>query len=306
MRKTFICLILLLGALLLLAGCGGKTDTAGKNLTFSGRIEAESFTLKAPLAGKLHGLIVTKGERIRKGQPLFASGRSDYSKKLEQAAASMARTEAEYRNAMGGGTATDRASAQLAWQNSLQAYDEASRTYNKMKRLYALGAVPRNSLTAAEESLAMAEKARDASRMAVEESARSRSPEEVEALKKAHEAAKKEFETLKNSPAANEVSSPVTGVITEVLLKNGTEVTPGQDVLELRSTSSGTIRIAAAAPDSRIRPGMSVQIGSKNLQSPFPGTVKEVTEKGILIYTAEKPEDLPDNAKVEITIPLES
>ena len=52
----------------LLAGCGGPAGDA----PFSGYAEADLVQLAAPSAGRLQTLSVQRGDRVAKGQPLYA------------------------------------------------------------------------------------------------------------------------------------------------------------------------------------------------------------------------------------------
>ena len=52
----------------------------------SGTISIPTYAVKAPTAGKLIGLISEKGERISKGQPLFAIGDAQLDKQVKDLA----------------------------------------------------------------------------------------------------------------------------------------------------------------------------------------------------------------------------
>ena len=64
-------LLLLLCSMLLVAGCGKPAATL-PTVIGSGSVDIPAYKITAPAAGKILGLILESGERIGKGQPLFA------------------------------------------------------------------------------------------------------------------------------------------------------------------------------------------------------------------------------------------
>ena len=64
-------LLLLFCSLLLVAGCGKPAATL-PTVIGSGSVDIPAYKITAPAAGKILGLILESGERIGKGQPLFA------------------------------------------------------------------------------------------------------------------------------------------------------------------------------------------------------------------------------------------
>ena len=68
-------LLLLFCSLLLVAGCGKPAATL-PTVIGSGSVDIPAYKITAPAAGKILGLILESGERIGKGQPLFAIERS--------------------------------------------------------------------------------------------------------------------------------------------------------------------------------------------------------------------------------------
>ena len=75
-----------------LSGCSlQKAD----NSLGRGTISIPTYAVKAPTAGKLIGLISETGERISKGQPLFAIGDAKLDKQVKDLATQVAKAEAD-------------------------------------------------------------------------------------------------------------------------------------------------------------------------------------------------------------------
>ena len=69
MKKIYA--LLLLFCLVITAACGKQQSKPEKDtVRLQGKTEAVFHTVKAPVEGSIRGLILDKGERIRKGQPL--------------------------------------------------------------------------------------------------------------------------------------------------------------------------------------------------------------------------------------------
>ena len=110
----------------------------------SGTISIPTYAVKAPTAGKLIGLISEKGERISKGQPLFAIGDAQLDKQVKDLATQVAKAEADLkRMQQGTPTAAPVADTSLAQANVAAAQQKAA----KMNSLLAQGAVSRNQGT---------------------------------------------------------------------------------------------------------------------------------------------------------------
>ena len=136
---TFVCA-------LLLGGCATQND---KSLG-SAAISIPSYAIKAPSAGKIIGLISEKGERISKGQPLFAIENTKLDKQVKELKLQIAKSEADLkRMQQGTPTAVPAGNLALAQANVTAAQQKAA----KMNDLLAQGAVSRNQAQAAQNEL---------------------------------------------------------------------------------------------------------------------------------------------------------
>lgn len=160
-----------------LSGCSlQKAD----NSLGSGTIRIPTYAVKAPTAGKLIGLISEKGERISKGQPLFAIGDAKLDKQVKDLSTQVAKAEADLkRMQQGTPTAAPIADTSLAQANVAAAQQKAA----KMNSLLAQGAVSRNQAQAAQAELQRAI-AQLQSASSVSVSFKPASPAEIDAQQK--------------------------------------------------------------------------------------------------------------------------
>ena len=145
-------LLLLFCSLLLVAGCGKPAATL-PTVIGSGSVDIPAYKITAPAAGKILGLILESGERIGKGQPLFAIEQPELDAAVEDAATEAARADAELTNLESGSGEQAIAAADYSLQSAESSYQAAEQNYQKMASLYAQNAIARIKVEQAEKLL---------------------------------------------------------------------------------------------------------------------------------------------------------
>lgn len=56
--------------------------------------------------------------------------------------------------------------------------------------------------------------------------------------------------------------------------------------------------------DGRLEPGRTVTLTAPGLQKPFIGIIRENTDRELVLFSDQKPEDLPAGASVGVEISL--
>ncbi|MFQ9934949.1 MAG: hypothetical protein ACLRXQ_01550 [Phascolarctobacterium faecium] len=123
-------LLLLFCSLLLVAGCGKPAATL-PTVIGSGSVDIPAYKITAPAAGKILGLILESGERIGKGQPLFAIEQPELDAAVEDAATEAARADAELTNLESGSGEQAIAAADYSLQSAESSYQAAEQNYQK-------------------------------------------------------------------------------------------------------------------------------------------------------------------------------
>ena len=149
-------LLLLFCSLLLVTGCGKPAATL-PTVIGSGSVDIPAYKITAPAAGKILGLILESGERIGKGQPLFAIEQPELDAAVEDAATEAARADAELTNLESGSGEQAIAAADYSLQSAESSYQAAEQNYQKMASLYAQNAIARIKVEQAQAALAAAE-----------------------------------------------------------------------------------------------------------------------------------------------------
>lgn len=142
MRKfTFIIFTILI--MLFSAACKNETKAPALG---SGSVYFTVYDITAPAEGQILGLILEKGDRIGKEQPLFAIDDKQLAEEIKQADANAARAEAELKIMQNGQRSPNNGAALAAAQ---QQYEQASAKEAKMASLYKIGAIARRQYEAA-------------------------------------------------------------------------------------------------------------------------------------------------------------
>ena len=177
-------LLLLFCSLLLVAGCGKPAATL-PTVIGSGSVDIPAYKITAPAAGKILGLILESGERIGKGQPLFAIEQPELDAAVEDAATEAARADAELTNLESGSGEQAIAAADYSLQSAESSYQAAEQNYQKMASLYAQNAIARIKVEQAQAALAAAEANLEAAKAHQTRLTAKASPEAIEQQKQA-------------------------------------------------------------------------------------------------------------------------
>ena len=260
-----------------LSGCSlQKAD----NSLGSGTISIPTYAVKAPTAGKLIGLISEKGERISKGQPLFAIGDVKLDKQVKDLATQVAKAEADLkRMQQGTPTAAPVADTSLAQANVAAAQQQAAQ--DELQRAIA-------QLQAAS---------------SVSVSFKPASPAEIDAQQKLIVQLKAQQAAAIAQQEKNEGNSTCTGMITDLQTANNATVQKDQVILHIKSVDTCNITLnVSAAQAKELKAGMPVSIKAAETPAPFSGKISSIDGTKITVNSDQKPEDLKDGVKVEISL----
>ena len=298
--KKFCLLCALLCILLTTACCSPKTTE--KDIKLQGQTEAVWYTVKAPVEGEIRGLILDKGERIRKNQPLFGLGTQDASPEVEKAATELAKAQAQLNRASRENNERERSSAAAALQTAQSEVQTAEQNYAKMQRLFTIGGVSRQKTEQARLNLEAANAGLAAAQARFQQVSREYTPEELEKLKQDVEQAKTAYDATVLTVEGSEIASPATGIVKEIFVKNGERVQKGQPVMKLLSSTECTVKISVSLSDPRIREGTEATVTPAGSKKSFPAVIRQLGQNSLVLFSDRKPEDLPEGASVDVRI----
>ena len=293
-------LLLLFCSLLLVAGCGKPAATL-PTVIGSGSVDIPAYKITAPAAGKILGLILESGERIGKGQPLFAIEQPELDAAVEDAATEAARADAELTNLESGSGEQAIAAADYSLQSAESSYQAAEQNYQKMASLYAQNAIARIKVEQAQAALAEANL--EAAKAHQTRLTAKASPEAIEQQKQAALQAQQHYQQLLQKQQTNEAQSPCTGIVTEKLLSSGDTAAQGQHILTIRATEQCQVNLKMQPQQAAaLKTGQEVIAEAAVLKKTFPGTITAIDNGTVTIMLENKLEEL--KAAMEVSISL--
>ena len=285
---------------LVCAGCGGKA--VAPTLRLTGTLDAPELTVKSPRAGRVLGLIVSPGERISQGQPLFALEDKEADAVVQQRATELARAEAELKAAKDGGASPNAAAAEAYLGAAEEELAAAQQDYEKLSRLYAIGGISRVRYETARQRFESAQASAQAARGQAAAVSEPVTPERLQAMEEKVRKAQAAYEGALLAQGEREMTAPCTCTVVQVLLRSGDMVTEGQPVLVLRPLTRATVTatLPAEAPEALLRAGTAAALTAGTHH--FTGHVERTEGHKAYIRCQDKPEVLADGTPVEITL----
>lgn len=230
MHQNIRLIIIVIFTLLALAGCGKSTSSQVKKEQLQ-EFKPVTHTITAPKAGRVIGLIAEKGERISKGQPLFAIADEELNQQFSKATTELAKEEAKLKVMETG--VPESSSPNLP---ALQANVEAARQKAaKMNQLLAIGGISRIKAEQAQQEFQQAQQALSAAQQQ-SIATKPAGPEALAEQTKKIASLKETKNKLELKLQQNEVLCPATAIVKDVLVQNNTSVSTNKPILILETT----------------------------------------------------------------------
>lgn len=246
------------GALVALAAAMGLGGDGGP-LTVQGYVEGEYVYVAAAVAGRLETLSVALGARVEAGTPLFALDRASEQPARDEAAAQLARAEANLANLEKGKrpSEVDSIQAQLAQAQAMLQLADA-----KLERRKPLG----NAVSEEDIEAAHAEYERDQARVAelqadLETARLGARADEIQAAQADVTAARAKLAQADWRLGQLVQAAPQESVVVDTLYRAGEWVTAGAPVISLLPDQNVKVRFFVPEPDlGAVRLGDQVEI----------------------------------------------
>ncbi len=181
----------------------------------------EEVNITPQVGGKVIALYKDKGDYVKKGQALLQIEKDDYEIGLRQAEAALKMAQENLRMARTGARPEE-----LDQANNMVAQAEAnfnviSKTYGRMKELYEKGVISKQDLDGTEAQYIAAEKNYDSAKKSLEVAQTGAREEQIKILEAQEAQAKAAVDNVKLQLERTEVKSPVSGVISYRMAKEG-------------------------------------------------------------------------------------
>lgn len=239
--KTSLCILFTL--LLLLASCSEKSTT-----TFQGYIEGEFINLASSEAGRLDRLLVTRGQRVPAGAPLFALDSASEAAVHRQAQQHYQAAEAQLRDIGSGKRQTELAVIEAQILQAMAAADKSTAQRIRYESLYQSKFISKADLEAA---VADAESNAARVRELRNQLAAAKLPareEQIKAQSALMAAARAALEQAEWKLRQKSVKSPRAGLVFDTLYREGEWVPGGKPVVRLLPPNGVKVRFFVPEP----------------------------------------------------------
>lgn len=242
-----------------------KSEKNLSNMVWQGTVEALSRVDVMPNSnGKIVAIPVKEGDHVNAGDALFQVDDQDLKLQLEQAKAAFRGAEAGFKNA-------EKANQQNTGVKPAEiAYNTARDNFNRVETLYAGGAVSQAEYEGAKAQMDTASVQLQA--------ARNGQTGSYDVAKAQMDSAKAALDIVQKKYQDCTVTSPISGMITNVYVEVGQMVSPQVKAMTVIDDSGKKVEIQVADLDiDQLKTGMPMKVSLQPLGESCQGTISEMS-----------------------------
>jgi HlyD family secretion protein len=287
-------LVLVAVAVLVLGGTVAvllrRDGDARDEILASGTVEATTADVGFALGGRLLVVHVREGDRVQAGQELARLESSELEARRSAAEAQVAGAEAALAELVSGPRPQEIAHARAALAAAEERHRDAVRDADRLRRLYAGGAVSREALDKAETQLAVLAAQVTQAQEQLETLVRGTRTERLAAARAQLQQARAQLGQVEAQLANARVSAPWSGLVTVRHREPGEAVPAGAPVVTVTDLEDRWVRIYVPEADvARIAEGQDARISADG----YPDRSYE----GSVIHIASEAEFTPRNVQ---------
>jgi multidrug efflux pump subunit AcrA (membrane-fusion protein) len=273
-KILFICSLFL--SIAMLSGCGKSATESSSIRTYpvktsmvkeashpifleyegiTGSSEVRKLSFKS--SAKIAKIYVSKGQYVKKGDPLVDLDKTDLNFAMEASKAQMDAASAQYDKAINGAQAEDISKAEIAVSNAQDNYNYYKDLYNKDVKLYQTQAISKQDLDGAKLQLDNSESALNTAQQSLQELQDGTREEDKQALLAQLNEAKADYEAKADLVNDASMVADSDGYVVDVLGKEGEMEAAGNPVILFRNDDQ---EITVGLSDDDVK---KVSVGTK-------------------------------------------
>ncbi|MBI5217226.1 MAG: efflux RND transporter periplasmic adaptor subunit [Ignavibacteriae bacterium] len=288
MKQAYFCTLYFVLCTLYLVGCSTEES---KSISASGTIEATQVTISAKAAGEIKRLLVDEGTNIKAGDTLAFINHEFADIELRQAEANALAAEAQYRLIVKGARQEDLLQAEANLQN-------AKSDYTRVEDLFKQKSATQKQFDDVKMRLVVAEQT-------YEKLKRGARSEEIETAMARRDQARAAVDAIKKKISDATIVSPCDGIITQKIMQEGENISPGGALFRLAQLENVHLMIYVTEVElANVKIGQSakVQIDAFENKS-FDGTVTYISP--IAEFTPKNIQTKDDRTKLVFGVKIE-
>jgi len=255
-----------------------KEGIIDKEIIFTGTVRSRDIVeIKSMMGGRIESIFVREGDRVKKDQIIIQMENADLKAQINQARAALRLAQAQVKNARAGYSLTASTTntqvvvarkglgqSKEALNQAQSSFNNARLEYNRMKNLYARGAVSKQSLDQAvtqyEISKSQVEGARSRLQQTLENLNLARANTGQQQVSASNidsgiarvQQAQANIDYLKITLGYTTIRSPINGVVTSRIAEPGEQIAPGDKIPAMVIADNSIIYIQSDVPESDI------------------------------------------------------
>ncbi len=206
-------------------------------VTLQGQMQMQQTSIAAKVPGRIAQILVTEGDMVTVGQQLIEMDSPEINAKINQARAGKQMAQSQLDKAENGARPQEIAQAKAAWQANKAASDLAENTYQRVNRLYEEGLMARQKRDEAYAQYLATQDQTEAARLQYDLAMEgARSEDKSAAMAQVAQVDAQLEEALVAKEEAN-LTSPIAGVVDDVIVNAGEVIGQGVPILTLVNTN---------------------------------------------------------------------
>ncbi len=274
-------------------GIYGCTTEESKSISASGTIEAIQVTISSKMAGEIQRLLVDEGANIKAGDTLAFINHEFADIELRQAEANALASEAQYRLIVKGARQEDLLQAEANLQN-------ARSDYIRVEDLFQQKSATQKQFDDVKTRLVVAEQT-------YEKLKRGARSEEIETAMARRDQARAAVDAIKKKISDATIVSPCDGIITQKIMQEGENISPGGALFRLAQLEKVHLMIYVTEVElAKVKIGQLAKVKIDAFENKFfDGTVTYISS--VAEFTPKNIQTKDDRTKlvfgVKIAIP---
>ncbi len=261
-----------------------ETVSALGTLNSSDRVE-----ISTEVEGTVKEILVEKGDRVKKGEPLLTLDVSEWRVRLKQAEADVLSLRSELDSLLDGPDEAEIAQAESTLEDARIAFERAKEEYESNLLLAARNGIASRTLRESEREVRSLEKRLEAAERNWEKLIKGAEPEDIAVVEARLAKAEADLDTARDKVEAATVRSPLDGTVIEIEVKTGDLIDPASSLGRNMAVIADLDTMKASVPINeidipRIYEGVPAFITPDALPDHrFEGEVSSIAYEGVVI-----------------------
>lgn len=265
-----------------------KIDSISNSISVVGTVESLTRAeVKSEIGEKVIQIFVKSGDLVTMNQPLFQLDTRELEINRQKIESQLLSARAELNKLLQQPSEVDLKQAEANYQEALIAFENAQRTLERHRELFASGGLSQEQLEQSEDQVILKEQAVNVSKAKLDDLKKQPKKEDIEISRARIAEIQASLESIKNQLEASLVKSPISGTVIDMNVKVGDIIQTGSaTTTNITATIDDMSTMKVVVPINeidvpRVKEGMKARVVLDALpDKPFDGKVDSISYLG--------------------------